>query len=112
MKTEKSKTGYMYIDGEIRRIDIEMEKGDQLCISYHKLIAREDSIWPASKVEYCVVDKESVFPTQDECKRARLVIEVPEIEQTIRVHGMKLDDLHKDMEKIKNNYLIKLLCKL
>ena len=112
MKTEKSKTGYMYIDGEIRRIDIEMEKGDQLCISYHKLIPREDSIWPASKVEYCVVDKESVFPTQDECRHARLVIDFPELEQTVRVQKIQLEELHKDMEKIKNNWLIKLLCKL
>lgn len=112
MKTEKSKTGYMYIDGEIRRIDIEMEKGNELCISYQKLIPREDSIWPSCKVEYCVVDKESVFSTQDECKQARLVIDFPELEQTVKVHEMQLEGLHKEMEKIKNNWLIKLLCKL
>lgn len=109
-KGKVGKAGFVYIGGEIKTVLVEMENKDSYCVSYN--VDGYEGLFHVKGTECVVIDKEDFYDTYEECQKSRLVSDVIDLKQSNQWVIKQLHDTNETVNKIKNNWFIKLICRL
>ena len=109
-KGKVGQAGFVYIGGEIKTVLVEMENKDSYCVSYQ--VEGYEGLFHVEGTKCVVIDKSDFYDTYEECQKSRLVPDVIDLKQSDKWIIKQLHDTNETLNKIKNNWLMKLICKL